>query len=143
MGCFSDCWLWQAGSCKYRCMHTASHRPGQLCSAFHRQEERERKDREKCKLREYLLDTGFADFMFSRRMKLLLLKDSLRHTSTFISHRCTYVLSLQKLPPTCHPSRLSQSPGLCSPSHTANSHWLSILYIGQHNTMKQLSFSLK
>ena len=27
-----------------------------------------------------------------------------------------------------HPSRLLQSPGLSSLSHTANSHWLSILY---------------
>ena len=28
-----------------------------------------------------------------------------------------------------HPSKLSQSSGLSSLSHTANSHWLSILYM--------------
>ena len=28
-----------------------------------------------------------------------------------------------------HPSRLLQSPGLSSQSHTANSHWLSILHM--------------
>ena len=33
-------------------------------------------------------------------------------------------------PPTLfHPSRLLQSPGLCSLSHTENSHWPSILYM--------------
>ena len=32
-------------------------------------------------------------------------------------------------PPTSHPSRWSQSPGLSSMSHTANSDWLSILYM--------------
>ena len=54
------------------------------------------------------------------------------HTSTWISHRCTRVPSLSSLPPTSHPptpsrpSRLSQSRGLSSLSHTANPHWLSI-----------------
>ena len=34
------------------------------------------------------------------------------------------------LPPTTsQPSKLSQSPGLSSLSHTANSHWLSILHV--------------
>ena len=35
------------------------------------------------------------------------------------------------LPPSrpSHPSMLSQSTGLKSPSHTANSHWLSILHM--------------
>ena len=37
------------------------------------------------------------------------------HTSTWISHRYTYVPSLLNLPPTpSHPSRLSQSPSLSS-----------------------------
>ena len=35
--------------------------------------------------------------------------DGLCHTSTWISHRHTYVPSLLNLPPTSHPSRLSQS----------------------------------
>ena len=43
------------------------------------------------------------------------------HTSTWIGHRCIYVPSLP--PPTfSHPSRLLQSPGLSSLSHTENSH---------------------
>ena len=33
------------------------------------------------------------------------------------------------LPPHPHPCRLVQSPRLSSPSHTANSHWLSILHM--------------
>ena len=41
------------------------------------------------------------------------------------SHRYEYISSLLNLPPTLfHPSGLSQSPGLSSLSHTANSHWL-------------------
>ena len=48
------------------------------------------------------------------------------HISTWISYRCTYVPSLLNLPPTSHPSRLLQNPGLSSQSHTANSHWLTI-----------------
>ena len=49
------------------------------------------------------------------------------HTSSWVSHRFTHVLSL--LPPATpsHPSRLSQNTGLNSLCHTANSHWLSIL----------------
>ena len=40
-------------------------------------------------------------------------------------------LSGISLPPPSpsHPSRLSQSPDLSSLSHTANSHWLSILHM--------------
>ena len=56
----------------------------------------------------------------------------LLHTSTWISHGCTCVPSLLKLPPTStlsHPSRLLQSPGLNSSSHTANFNWLSILHV--------------
>ena len=39
--------------------------------------------------------------------------------------------SFTSLPPPLpsHPSRLLQSPGLSSLSHTANSHWLSVLHI--------------
>ena len=50
------------------------------------------------------------------------------HTSTWISHRYTYVPSLLNLPPTSqpsHPSRLPQSPELSSLRHTANFYGLS------------------
>ena len=50
-------------------------------------------------------------------------------TSTWISHRYTYVPSLKSLPPTSHPSRLLQSPGLSSLSHAAKSCWLSISHM--------------
>ena len=52
------------------------------------------------------------------------------HTSTWISHRYTYVPSLlNPLPPPTppHPSRLSKSTGLSSLSHVVTSHWLSVL----------------
>ena len=50
--------------------------------------------------------------------------------STWISHRLTDVPSLLNLPPTpSHPSRLSRSTSLSSLSHTASSHWRSILYM--------------
>ena len=51
------------------------------------------------------------------------------HTSTWISHTHTYVLSLFSLPPASHPSRLSHSSGLSSLSHIANSHWLFVLHM--------------
>ena len=51
-------------------------------------------------------------------------------TSTWISHRYTYIpsfwISLPSPSPS-HPSRLIQNP--CFLSHTANSRWLSILYM--------------
>ena len=50
------------------------------------------------------------------------------YTSTWISHRYTYVPSLPS-PTSSHPSRLLQCPGLSSLSHTTNSHWLSILHM--------------
>ena len=53
-------------------------------------------------------------------------------TSTWVSHRYMYVPSLLNVPPisvTIHPSRLSQSTGLSSLCHTANSHWLSVLHM--------------
>ena len=41
------------------------------------------------------------------------------HTSTSISHRCTYVpCSCTSLPSPSHPCRLSQSTGLSSPCHS-------------------------
>ena len=50
------------------------------------------------------------------------------YTSTWISLRHTYIYSLWALPPTpSHASRLSQSTGLSSLSHTGNSHRLSVL----------------
>ena len=50
-------------------------------------------------------------------------------TSTWISHRYTYIPSLLNLSPISHPSRLIQSPCLSFLSHSANSHWLSILHM--------------
>ena len=61
-------------------------------------------------------------FMFNWRMIALQYCVGFCRTSTWISHRYTYVPSLLNLLPTpSHPSRLSQS----SLHHTANSHWLS------------------
>ena len=53
------------------------------------------------------------------------------HTSTRISHRYTHVPSLLDLHPILpNPTfSLSQSPYLSSLSHTANSHWLSLLHM--------------
>ena len=53
-------------------------------------------------------------------------------TSTWVSHRYTYIPSLLILPPISfpsHPSRLMQSPCLSFLSYTANSHWVSILHM--------------
>ena len=49
------------------------------------------------------------------------------HTSTWISHRYTYVPSLLNLPPTSRPTRLGcrGTLALSSLRHSANSHWLS------------------
>ena len=52
------------------------------------------------------------------------------YTTTWISHKYTYVPILLNLPPPStpsHSSRLSQSTGLRSLCHTVNSQWLSIL----------------
>ena len=55
-----------------------------------------------------------------------------RHTSTWISHRYTYVPSLLKLPPfshtSSHASRLSATDG-SFPCHATNYHWLSSLHM--------------
>ena len=59
-------------------------------------------------------------------------------TSTWISHRYAYIPSLLKLLPISfpsHPSRLIKSPCLSFLSHTANSHWLSVLHISFHVTL--------
>ena len=52
-------------------------------------------------------------------------------TSTWISHRYTYILFWTSLPSPApsYPSRLIQSPCLSFLSHTVNSHWLSILHM--------------
>ena len=44
-------------------------------------------------------------------------------------HQHGSAISIQFPPTSSHPSRLSQSPGLSSWSHTANSHWVSILHM--------------
>ena len=55
------------------------------------------------------------------------------HTSTWISHKDTYVPSLLNLPVTSHPTPSHPSRllhiGLSSLSHAANSHWLSTLHM--------------
>ena len=76
----------------------------------------------------------FKKFLFILNWKIITLQycAGFCHTSAWISHRYMYVLSpWTSLPhPTpCYPSRLSQSPGLSSLSHMANSHWLSILHM--------------
>ena len=69
-----------------------------------------------------------------------LIEGYLLHSSVLISAIHQHELSVgihisppswSSLPPPApsHPSRLSQSPGLSSLSHTANSHWLSILHV--------------
>jgi len=53
-------------------------------------------------------------------------------TSTWISHRYTYITSLLNFLPSpspAHSSRLIQSPSLSFLSPTANSYWLSILHM--------------
>ena len=53
-------------------------------------------------------------------------------TSKWISYRYTYIPCLLKLSPSpspSHPSRLIQSPCLSFLSHTASSHWPSILHM--------------
>ena len=54
------------------------------------------------------------------------------HTSTWITigiHMSPPSRTSLPAPTPSHPSSLSQSPGLSSLSHTANSHWLSILHM--------------
>ena len=57
-----------------------------------------------------------------------------QHESALAIHMSPlFNLPLATLP--IHPSRLLQSPSLCSPSHTANSHWLSILHMVMYVSM--------
>ena len=70
-------------------------------------------------------------FIFNWLMMALQYWFDICYTSAWISHRRTYVPPpWASLPPLSlsHPSRLLWIPGLRSMSHTANSHWLSILY---------------
>ena len=76
----------------------------------------------------------FFKFIFNWRMITLHCCVGFCQTPTWISHRYTYVSTLLKLPPTSHPipshpSRLSQSTGLSSLHHTANSNQLSVLHM--------------
>ena len=67
-------------------------------------------------------------FFFNWRIIALQCCTGFCHTTTLISHRYTYTLSLLKLPPTptlpFHPSRLSQGTGLNFMCYTATSHLL-------------------
>ena len=67
----------------------------------------------------------FIKFVFNWRIIALQCCVNSCHTSTWISHKYTYVPSFLNSPSTFLSSRLSQS----SLSHTSNSHWLSILHM--------------
>ena len=68
----------------------------------------------------------FFKFIFNWRIITLQYCVGFWDTSTWVSHRYTYVLSLLNLPPSPpHPSRFLQSPSVSSLNHTANFHWLS------------------
>ena len=72
----------------------------------------------------------FSIFVFNWKIIALQYCVGFCHMSTWISHRYTYVPSLWECPPTPpHPSRLWQIPGLSSPSHAGNSHWLSVFHV--------------
>ena len=54
------------------------------------------------------------------------------NTSTWISHRYTYISSLLKIPPTSYPIlpfQIVTKHWFVYLNHTANSHWLSILHV--------------
>ena len=74
----------------------------------------------------------FFPLFFNWRIIALQYCVGLCHTLTLISLKYIYVPSLLKPSPISHPSHpssLSQSPGLRSLCHTANSHLQSILYM--------------
>ena len=78
----------------------------------------------------------FLKFFFNWRIIALQHCVSFCHTSTWISHKYTYVPSLLNLPPAsqgCHrapsPSSLHHIPTNSHQIPTANSHWLSVLYM--------------
>ena len=77
---------------------------------------------------------SYLFYLFVFNWKVIVLRHCVGfcHTPTWTSHRYTCVPSLRNLSPTpdpTRPSRLSQSPGLSSLRHTANSHWLSISHM--------------
>ena len=65
-------------------------------------------------------------FIFTWRIISLQYCIALCHTSIWISHRCIYIYIL---PPDPIPLGHHRTPNLSTLSHTANSHWLSILHI--------------
>ena len=77
-------------------------------------------------------------FLFNWRIIALQCCVGFCHTSTWLCHRYTYVLSLLNLPPPpspSHRSRLLQSPSLSSLSHTENSLWLFVLHMVMYGSM--------
>ena len=62
---------------------------------------------------------------------IVLLNFAFCQTSTWISHKYTYIPSFLKFPPPSpsHPSRVIQSCCLSFLRYIANSHWLSILHM--------------
>ena len=91
----------------------------------------------------HIFPRGFKMYLFNWRIITLQYYDGLCHTSTWISHRYTCPLPpepLSHLPPYPVPPGCHRAPALGSPSHTSNSHWLSIL----HTVMCMFqSYSLK
>ena len=85
-----------------------------------------------CKFHWWLVFFKKILFIFNWRIIALRCCVGFCHTSTWISHGSISVAFLLSLPPTptpSHPSWLSQSTKWNSLPHTANSHWLSILYM--------------
>ena len=75
-------------------------------------------------------DRNFLKFIFNWRITALQYCIGFCHTSTWISHRYTYVHSLLNLVPTPpHPTPLGchRAP-VWAPWVTANSYWLSVLH---------------
>ena len=76
----------------------------------------------------------FFKFIFNWRIIALQYCVVFCHTSAWISHSYVPPSSTSLPPPTpSYTSRLSQSTSLSSLSHTANSHWLSILHSLEEN----------
>ena len=73
----------------------------------------------------FLWMLSFFYFIFNWRIIALQYYVGFCHTSTWISHRYTYVPSIVEPPPISHP----QSPGLSSLSHTEYFYRLYILYM--------------
>ena len=76
----------------------------------------------------------FLNFLFLFKWRIISLQYCVGfcHTSheSAIGRHMSIPSWTSLLPPTpFHPSRLSQSPGFSSLSHTANFHWLSILHM--------------